>query len=457
MNKRGAMRSINKTEKINKDTDRVDVEFSAKNITPYGGLGLIHKFNRKLGIEKILDKVNPLQMDEAGKEPKGVGKKIMSLVYGLMCGLERPSDTEVLKRDKVVHTVIGYQDYPDQSTFSRFLKSFTVTGAKEIGEKDSQILLRVRNNFSGWAKLTLDMDSHVRTVYGNQQRAKVGYNPKKPGRKSYHPLFCFIGETRDFLLGRFRSGNKYSSTGAIELLKECLRLIPQHIMQLYLRADSGFYSFEFLRFLVKRGIKYAIAVKLYNTIQMQLGGLDYRAIGGGVEVAEFDYCLLKDKKELPCRMIAIREEIKEGKEAKKEPKLFELKGYSYQVIVTNIRGEAPENIWRFYNGRANIENMIKEAALGFGLEVSPSHCYAGNMAYFQIGMLAYNLMNWFKELALDQKKNKAMIKWIRNRFFLIAGKLVRTGRRLILKLSRSYPWQEEYRKAEARLETLQFT
>jgi hypothetical protein len=39
----------------------------------------------------------------------------------------------------------------------------------------------------------------VKTVYGNQQRAKKGYNPKKPGRKSFHPLLCFIGETRDFL------------------------------------------------------------------------------------------------------------------------------------------------------------------------------------------------------------------------------------------------------------------
>ena len=450
------MRSINKTEKINKDADRVVVEFSGKNITSYGGLGLLYKFNQKLGVERIIGEVNPFQVDKGERVLKGVGKKIMSLVYGMACGLERPSDTEVLKRDKVAQTLIGYEDYPDQSTFSRFLKSFTVTGAKDIGEKNSQLLLRVRNKFRGWGKLTIDMDSHIKTVYGNQQRAKVGYNPKKPGRKSYHPLFCFIGETRDFLTGRFRPGDKYTSNGAIELFKECLQLIGSSIYQLYLRADSGFYSYEFLRFLVKLGVKYAIAVKLYKPIQMKLGGLEYRDIGWGVEVGEFEYCLTQGKKELPCRMIVIREEIKDGKATKKEPKLFELKGYSYQVIATNIKREAPENIWRFYNGRANIENMIKEAGLEFGLEVSPSHFYAGNMAYFEIGMLAYNLMNWFKELALEQQKNKTMLKWIRTQFLLIAGKLVRTSRYVILKLSRSYPWQDEYRKAEARLEALQF-
>jgi hypothetical protein len=229
------------------------------------------------------------------------------------------------------------------------------------------------------------------------------------------------------------------------------------IKQIYLRADSGFYSFDFLHLLEKRMIQYAVVAKLYRTIQMQLGGLSYRDIGAGVEVSEFEYCLTQGKQSLPCRMVVIREEIKEDKKAKKEPKLFELKGYSYQVIATNIRKGAPEDVWRFYNGRANIENMIKEAAQGFGLEVSPSHNYAGNAAYFQMGMFAYNLMNWFKEKALAQDQHKKMLKWIRNHFFLIAGKLVQTGRRLILKLSQSYPWQMDYRKAEARLETLQFT
>lgn len=78
--------------------------------------------------------------------------------------------------------------------------------------------------------------------------------------------------------------------------------------------------------------------------------------------------------------------------------------------------------------------------MGFGLEVSPSHWYGGNAAYFQIGMLTYNLMNWFKELALGQNQKKAMIKWIRNHFLLIVGKLVQTGRCLKLKLSQNYPF-----------------
>jgi len=35
-------------------------------------------------------------------------------------------------------------------------------------------------------------------------------------------------------------------------------------------------------------------------------------------------------------------------------------GYSYQVIVTNIEWMSPEEVWRYYDGRANVENMIKK-------------------------------------------------------------------------------------------------
>ena len=43
---------------------------------------------------------------------------------------------------------------------------------------------------------TLDLDSTIITRYGNQQGAKKGYNPKKPGRNSHHPLIAFVAEAR---------------------------------------------------------------------------------------------------------------------------------------------------------------------------------------------------------------------------------------------------------------------
>ena len=135
-----------------------------------------------------------------------------------------------------------------------------------------------------------------------------------------------------------------------------------------------------------------------------------------------------------------------------ESSAFELMGYSYQVIVTNIENMSAEEVWRFYNGRANVENMIKEGILGYCLDVNVLHFYGANVAHFHLVMLAYNLMNLFKELVLGQRDKKRMGKWIRQRFFLIAGKLVRSGRRFILKLQEDWAYKDEYKEADRRLE-----
>lgn len=138
----------------------------------------------------------------------------------------------------------------------------------------------------------------------------------------------------------------------------------------------------------------------------------------------------------------------------KEPTLFELTGYSYQVIVTNIEDMLPKEVWRFYNGRANVENMIKEGILSYSLDVNISHFYGANVAYFHLVMLAYNLMNLFKELVLEQRDKKRMGKWIRQRFLLIAGRLISSGRKFILRLQEDWAYREEYKEVEERLERL---
>ncbi len=58
------MESINKRQKIHKHQSEIKVDFSAKNITPFGGLGLFRKLVRKLGVEKVLERINPSQANK---------------------------------------------------------------------------------------------------------------------------------------------------------------------------------------------------------------------------------------------------------------------------------------------------------------------------------------------------------------------------------------------------------
>ena len=258
------MNRIEVKEKVVNNSE-IEARFAGKNLTSVGGIKLFDKFAQKLGVEEALEqRVNLPRKD--GKYP--TGRILTSLLYALVLDLNRLSDTARLQIDRVFHQLVGFDGYPHQSTFSRFLKLFTVPIAQKIGETNVSMLGKVRDNFKEHSRLTLDLDSHVETVYGNQQRAKAGYNPKKPGRKSFHPLLCFIGETRDFLWGKFRSGNKYTAQGAIEFLKECLKRLPCGIKEVFLRADSGFFDGKFLDKVERRRIKYAIAVKLYSTIHL---------------------------------------------------------------------------------------------------------------------------------------------------------------------------------------------
>ncbi|MDA2921563.1 transposase, partial [Desulfobacterota bacterium AH_259_B03_O07] len=82
----------------------------------------------------------------------------------------------------------------------------------------------------------------------------------------------------------FRTGKSHTSRGVKRFISECLKMIPDDIREIYLRADSGFYDSDFMDYLEQKGIRYTIVVKLNPWIQMELVGINYRDIGGGISV-----------------------------------------------------------------------------------------------------------------------------------------------------------------------------
>ena len=442
-------KSISQKDQIdNQKVETVTEEFTGKNLTRFGGAGLIRRFFQRHHIQEKIEQGVPVEGRRQCKY--SVGTMLVSLLYGMFLGYPRPSQMEVLATDKVFQKIAGLVSFPVQSTISRFLDGLKVVVARQIAVLNFDLLLKFREGFRAFFSITLDLDSHVSPVYGRQQRAGRGYNPKKKGRRSYHSLFCFIGETRDYLAGLLRSGKHHTSYQAIPFLKGILKKLPAHIQKIRLRADSGFFSVDFLKFLVKRSIEFYVVVPLQPWIQKKIWGIkDWKDIGWGVEVSELEYVLAKG---ITLRLVVIRKRVKRGESPKKQLKLLAMEEvlYDYQVIVTNGLLVA-EEVWRFYNQRACCENFIKEGIYGFGLDKVISHHYAGNYAYFELLMLGYNLMNFFKEGVLHQEKVKRMIQTIRERLFLIPARLIKTAGRWILKQERSWFYRVEYEEALARL------
>ena len=437
-----------KHDKSNKTINHVKEEFTGKNLTRFGGSGLIRRFFKRYRIRQQIE--NRVKVEGRRKSKYRIGDMLISCLYGMFLGYPRPGQMEILSADRVFQKVAGLVSFPVQSTISRFLNALKVSVAKEIAGFNFDLLMKFRDGFKALKGITLDLDSHVTPVYGTQQRAGLGYNPKKKGRKSYHPLLCFIGETRDYIGGLFRSGTHHTSYNAVKFLKGMIKKLPSHIEDIKLRADGGFFSREMIEYLIKKRIEFYMVVPIQPWVQKKIRHMsNWMDIGGGAETGECKYVFTKD---VTLRMVFVRQQVKGKNSPKKQLKLLNIDDvkYDYQVIVTNSEKE-PVDVWRYYNKRACCENFIKEGIYGFGLDKVVSHSYAGNYAWFELLMLSYNLMNFFKEEALNQKKVKNTVQTIRDRLFLIPGKLVSKSRQWVLKLERTWIYRAEYEEALARL------
>lgn len=152
-------------------------------------------------------------------------------------------------------------------------------------------------------------------------------------------------------------------------------------------------------------------------------------------------------KTVSCRLVIIRTKVGKGERPKKQLSL--IKGgdaiYDYQVIATNSTKTSME-VWRF------CENFIKEGIYSFGLDNVVSQSWAGNNCWFQLVMLGYNVMNWFKEEVVLHRDKKTFGEGIRRKLLLIHSRLIYTARQYILKLEESWCYRKEYELALARLE-----
>jgi hypothetical protein len=438
-----------KHDKSNKTFNHVKEEFTGKNLTRFGGSGLIRRFFKRYRIKHQIE--NRIKVEGRRKSKYNIGDMLISCLYGVFLGYPRPGHMEILSTDRVFQKLAGLACFPVQSTISRFLSSLKVSVARQIGSFNFDFLMKFRDHFKALKSITLDLDSHITTVYGAQQRSGVGYNPKKKGRKSYHPLLCFLGETRDYIGGLFRSGKHHTSYHAVEFLKSKIKKLPSHVEHIKLRADGGFFSGEMIEYLINKPIEFYIAAPIQPWIQNKIKYLhDWTDIGSGAETGQCEYVF---KKEVILRMVFVRQKVKGQNAPKKQLKLLNTGEvtYDYQVIVTNNGIKEAADVWRFYNKRACCENFIKEGIYGFGLDKVVSHSYGGNYAWFELLMLAYNLMNFFKEEVLNQKKVKNTIQTIRDRLFFIPGKMVFTSRQWIVKLEKTWLYRTQYEEALGRL------
>jgi len=262
------------------------ITFGNQTLTHYGGVYLLHRFLTRIGLKNaIATEVRFIQRNNR----YSIGELLLAILYPIILGLERIETTQLLQHNGVFRYLSGLPTYPNPSTLRRFLLRMAPQALTKLRKLHERFLARMITKPHLPSRLIFDLDSTVLVVYGKQQGAEVGYNPTKHGRRSYHPLLCFEGRTKDFWHGELRPGNVHTASGTLDLLKACFGKIPPAVRHVIIRADKGFYDRSIVEWLEGSKARFVIVARLTRPIKRKLAHLKYVCVSTGVQTAEFYY------------------------------------------------------------------------------------------------------------------------------------------------------------------------
>jgi hypothetical protein len=128
-------------------------------------------------------------------------------------------------------------------------------------------------------------------------------------------------------------------------------------------------------------------------------------------------------------------------------------GHRFTCFATNTKQGQLADLELRHRRRARAEDRIR-CAKDTGLRNLPLHDFTQNQIWCEIVALACDLMAWMQMLALNGPARRWEPKRLRLRLFAVAGRLVRGGRRLRLRIAARWPWAAQIITAVTRLQAL---
>jgi hypothetical protein len=377
-------------------------QYVDQSVTPWGGMQEMKKLIDKTGISKKLMELGlPESKSNNSIDPVSI---IESFWVSVWIGCFRFSHTAVLRVDEVLREIFGWKRVASGTTYGRFFKKFTPS-------MNHHLFIELYSWFFEqltFDNFTLDVDSSVITRYGEQEGSKKGYNPKKPGRNSHHPLFAFVNDVRMVANCWNRSGNTGSNSNCINFLEETFSILKHKKVGLF-RADSGFCTSSILDYIENKNIAYVMSCKLYARLQNEIYQIsNWTGLGEGLWISEIMHKQGDWKKARRIVVIKQSEEIRPRATGKKLKTLFSSMGIAddklyntrYHAFVTNQTLPATE-IWSQYKRRGDAENRIKELKEDFGVEGFCMDDFCATETAMRFIMIAYNLMSLFRHITLQ--------------------------------------------------------
>lgn len=411
-------------------------------VTASSGLILIMSFAQEIGLAAELEE----RFSHLKKRQRGysVSEKILSFVEMLIKGGRRLSDIDILSSDPGLLDILGMDRFPKANTLGELARRFTQREINQLAEIVMKLSSKTIRK-QGLKEIIIDIDSSL--IDSEVEIAEKSYE----GSRGFNPLMGIIKGKNLSMAGfsLFRPGNAAPGANNLSLLRKISRYFKKSNpgVKVNVRMDSAGYNHKIMLYCDQAGHGFVIAGDRYGIL------LDTIAA-----IAEEEWEKLKPRKKTE---LAAAEEVAEGvhfvgpekggkayrfvvvRRKRDQLALFPEYEYSYRIYFTNTDWDK-HKVVHFYRQRGDAENVIKEEKEGFAIENILSGDFLANAALFQMQLLAYNLVQYFKYTNLKRSWWNLRIKQLRFRLINIAGVVVNHARKTILRISLNYKYMETF-------------
>lgn len=315
----------------------------------------------------------------------------------------------------------------------------------------------------------LDVDAALVEIHSEHKEGATSHYKRGFG---FHPMFCFADHSGEALAGILRPGNATSNSGADQLavVDAALASLPESrraghapgddpalvVHPMVVRADSAGAVQSFIHGLVARNIEFSVYGRVNEALSAAIAAVPESAWRRAIradgserhagEVAELDVEL--DGWPEGTRAICRREEPHQGAQLR----LWDVNGYRHQVTLTNSAGDLLHLELR-QRLHARVEDWIR-ALRDTGLDRMPFTKFTANQAWLEMVLAGADLLAWARLVCLDGDLARAEPKTLRYRLLHTAGRIVRKGRQVILRLPQHWRWARDLATAYQRLDLL---
>jgi len=443
------------TRKVKTQTTRQTVEVRAdgQGLVSHAGAFLLVELADRLGLTAALSSaMAPTRERRSAHDP---GVVLRDLAIAIADGGDHVSDLGVLRGQEALFGAVA-----SETTAHRVLKSVDAGLLEAIRAARAEALRRAWDAGARPEELIFDIDASLLTAHSEKDGAAGTYK----GGFGFFPLLCYLSETGEPLAGILRPGNAGANTAAdhFEVLQLALEQLPEADLarEILVRADIGGRTHAFTQDCREAGIRFSVGYEVDERVREAIGELPESAWqqavdGDGTEREGAQVTELSDDVDLSSwpegtRLICRRERPHPGAQLS----VLDCEtGYRHTAFITDQADQDIAALELRHRRRARVEDAIR-VAKETGMRRMPFAAFEHNQAWLEVSLLAQVILRWAARLCLEGKLALAEPKRVRQRLLHVAGRLVRSGRRVALRLPRSWPWAQALVAAFARLRAL---